>query len=116
MDGLVSTHITKLWSTTEDINIAVNDGSTKITSHRFCCIETTCIELVDVSILYLPGYITGIVVTICTSNALHSSATDGAKATTVDIALGIVALTGDVGLIEAGEVKLIIIATRHRNW
>ena len=115
-DGFFTAHVTELGAAAENVHMAVCDGSTKITRYRLICIEATSIELLDISILYLPSNITGVIGTISFTYALHSSATDGAKAAAVDVALSVVVLIANVTTIKTCKVELVIIATRHRNW
>ena len=96
--------------------MTISNGSTKVSGHRSGSIKTSSIELFDISILYLPSDITCIVGTVSFSDTLHGSTTHNAEASTIDIALSIVSVTGNVATIEAREIEFVIITTSHRNW
>ena len=96
--------------------MAIDDGGAEVARYRLGCVEATGVELTDVCVLDEPGDVAGVVCTIGFADALHGSATDGAEATAVDVALGVVCVIvkAGIGYIKSREVELIEIATSNR--
>ena len=116
-NGLTCTHITKLRATTEQVYFTTSNSRANITRHWFGGIDTSTIELLYISILYLPCDITGIVSTICFTYTLHCCTGNSAKTSTIDVALCIVFVTYYISSIETCEIELIIVTSSNRyRW
>ena len=96
--------------------MAVCNRSSDVTGHRLGRIEATTIEFFNISILNMPRDITGVIITICFTDTLLRSTCQDAKSSTVDIALSIVFIAGNVTTIETRKVKLVVITTGYGHW
>ena len=115
-NSFVSTHVAELGSAAEDVHMAIDDGGAEVARYRLGGVKATGVELTDVCVLDEPGDVAGVVCTIGFADALHGSTADGAEATAVDVALGVVCVIvkAGIGYIKSREVELIEIATSNR--
>ncbi len=111
---LATTHVSEFGSAAEDVHMAVDDGGAEVARHGLCGVESAGIELLDVGVLDEPGDVARIICAVGFADALHSGATDGTEAASVDVAFGVVAMAVGAANVEAGEIEFIVVATCHR--